>query len=204
MIGMGKEKTSELLINKIIKLRKEGLSLNDIQKIVPVGKTTIFRYLRGIKINKDIKNTGSFRKSQRDWDFSKTIANEKIREIWSKEKMLILACLYWGEGNKRELNLINSDPNLIRIFVECLVELGVSKNELLVSIRIYEDMNADFVKGFWAKNIGIKIEQIKGVDVLIGKKEGKLKYGMCRIRVRKGGKYFKIIISMIDLIKSKI
>ncbi|MFA6430269.1 MAG: hypothetical protein WC229_00660 [Candidatus Paceibacterota bacterium] len=201
---MGKEKTSELLINKIIKLRKEGLSLNDIQKIVPVGKTTIFRYLRGIKINKDIKNTGSFRKSQRDWDFSKTIANEKIREIWSKEKMLILACLYWGEGNKRELNLINSDPNLIRIFVECLVELGVSKNELLVSIRIYEDMNADFVKGFWAKNIGIKIEQIKGVDVLIGKKEGKLKYGMCRIRVRKGGKYFKIIISMIDLIKSKI
>jgi hypothetical protein len=201
---MGKVKTSELLINKIIKLRKDGLSLNDIQKVVPVGKTTIFRYLRGIKINKDIKNTGSFRKSQRDWNFSRTIANEKIEEVGSKEKMLILACLYWGEGNKRELNLINSDPNLIKVFVACLMDLGVSKEELLVSIRTYEDMNIDFVKTFWAKNIGIKKEQIKSVDVLIGKKEGKLKYGMCRIRVRKGGKYFKIIISMIDLIKSKI
>lgn len=201
---MGKVKTSESLINEIVKLRKQGLSLNDIQKVVPVGKTTIFRYLRDVKINKDIKNTGSFRKSQRDWDFSRILANEKIKEIGLKEKMLILACLYWGEGNKKELNLINSDPNLIRVFVECLMELGVSKNELLVSIRIYEDMDVNFVKNFWAKNVGIKREQIKGTDILIGKKEGKLKYGMCRIRVRKGGKYFKIIISMIDLIKSKI
>jgi hypothetical protein len=201
---MGKIKTPDNIIGQIIMLRKQGLSLNDIQKLVDVGKTTIFRYLKDVKIKHDIKNTGSFRKCQRDWANSRDIANKKIINIDNIGKMLVLSCLYWGEGNKRELNLINSDPDLIKVFIKCLFELGVKKEELLVSIRIYEDMNKNFVKSFWAKNIGINVNQIKGVDVLVGKKKGKLKYGMCRIRVRKSGKYFKIIISMIDLIKSTI
>jgi hypothetical protein len=45
---------------------------------------------------------------------------------------------------------------------------------------------------------------IKNINVIKGKKIGKLKYGMCRLRVKKVGRYFKLIISMIDLIKSGV
>ena len=118
--------------------------------------------------------------------------------------MLILACLYWGEGNKNELNIINSDPNLIRIFVNCLKKLGVRNEDLLVSARIYEDLDPEKVKSFWAKTLDIDKKLIRSINVLSSKKKGKLKYGMCRVRVRKGARYFKIIMSMIDLIKSNL
>lgn len=48
----------------------------------------------------------------------------------------------------------------------------------------------------------IPLHQISNINILKGKKEGKLKFGMCRIGVKKGGKYFKLIISMINLLKS--
>ena len=204
MLCMGKSKISIEKIKKIIELRKKGLSLNEIRNIVPIGKTTIFSYLKNIKTPFDLRNTGSTRKSIREWNDSRVIAFDLAKNISKEGRMLVLACLYWGEGCKRELNLINSDPNLVRVFVNCLMDLGIKKEDLLVSIRIYEDIDLEKAKLFWAKTIGIKQIYIRSVNILKGKKIGKLEYGMCRIRVKKGGKYFKILISMIDLIKSQI
>ncbi len=201
---MGKPKTSEKDIAEIIRLRKSGLSLDSIHKIIPKGKTTIFTYIKDVKVDFNLRKTGSARKAKRDWDASRLTASKLIRNISLEGEMLILACLYWGEGNKSELNLINSDPNLIRIFVNCLKKLGIRNEDLLVSARIYEDLNPEKVKTFWSKNLGIDKSLIRSINVLPGKKTGKLEYGMCRVRVKKGARYFKIIMSMIDLIKSQL
>ncbi len=201
---MGKLKTSGKDIAEIIRLRKSGLSLDSIYKIVPQGKTTIFRYIKDLKVDFDLRKTGSIRKAERDWDTSKVIANNLVKNISLDGEMLILASLYWGEGSKHELNLINSDPNLVRIYVNCLRKLGIKNEDLLISVRIYEDLNQKEVKTFWSNTIGVDFNLIRSINVLYGKKLGKLKYGMCRIRVRKGAQYFKIIMSVIDLIKSKL
>ena len=201
---MGYIKTSDEKVKRIIELRKSGFSLNEIHKIVPIGRTTIYSYLKDLKTDFDLRNTGSVRKSKREWGESRVTATDYIKKISAEGRMLVMACLYWGEGNKRELNLINSDPNLIRVFVNCLVDLGIKKEDLLISIRIYEDIDLENAKSFWAKTVGVKKDLIRSVNILKGKKIGKLEYGMCRIRVRKGGKYYKILISMIDLIKSQI
>ena len=201
---MGKPKTSKKDIAEIIRLRKRGLSLDSIYKIVPQGKTTIFNYIKNIKVDFDLRKTGSTRKAKRDWDASKITASELVKDISLSGEMLVLACLYWGEGSKNELNIINSDPNLIRIFVNCIKKLGVRNEDLLVSARIYEDLNPEKVKSFWARNLGINEKLIRSINVLPSKKKGKLPYGMCRVRVRKGARYFKIIMSVIDLIKSRL
>lgn len=201
---MDKPKTSEKDIAEIIKLRKSGFSLNEIHKRVSQGKTTIFKHIKDVKVDFDLRKTGTARKAKRDWEASKITAKTLIGNITMSGEMLILACLYWGEGNKDELNLINSDPHLIRIFVNCLLRLGINKDDLLMSVRIYEDLDPDKVKSFWAKNLGIKKSLIRSTNILKGKKLGKLKYGMCRVRVRKGAGYFKIIMSMIDLIRSEL
>lgn len=201
---MGKPKTSNQEIAEIIRLRKSGLSLDSIHKIIPRGKTTIFNYIKDVKVDFDLRKTGSTRKAKRDWEESETIANNLVGDISFSSEILILASLYWGEGNKGELSLINSDPDLVRIYVNCLRKLGVKNEDLLVSVRIYEDLIPKIVKSFWAKTLDIDVGLIKSVNVLHGKKLGKLKYGMCRVRVRKGAKYFKIIMSVIDLIRSKL
>ncbi len=201
---MGKPKTPDEKISEIKNLRKKGLSLDEILKIIPIGRTTLYKYVKDVKTPCDLRKTGSVRKAKRDWNESRITANNLIKNISTEGEILILTSLYWGEGTKNELNIINSDPNLIRVFVNCLKRIGVKKEDLLVSIRIYEDMNLEKVKTFWAKNINIDRSLIKSVNILFGKKRGKLEYGMCRVRVRKGARYFKIIMSMIDLIKSKL
>jgi hypothetical protein len=80
--------------------------------------------------------------------------------------------------------------------------LGVKNREFKISLRLYEDINKEKATNYWAKNLNFKNSDIKSINVIKGKKAGKLEYGMCRVRVEKGQQYFKLIMSMIDLIKS--
>lgn len=102
------------------------------------------------------------------------------------------------------MNLINSDSELIRVFLRCLDDLGVKREELKISLRLYEDVNYKEAKIFWSKITGVSQNLFTGVEIITGKKYGKLRYGMCRVRVRKSSYYFKLIMNMIDLIKSKL
>jgi DNA-binding transcriptional MerR regulator len=205
---MGKAKISELDIQKIIRLRKLGYSIVEIRKVVPIGKTTIFRYIKDLKLSKKsidkIRSVqgGSKRRSEAQWNIAKNKAKNLIGNITNSHSMLILASLYWGEGNKKELNLINSDSKLILTFIQCLRMLGVKNREFKISLRLYEDINKEKATNYWAKNLNFKNSDIKSINVIKGKKAGKLEYGMCRVRVEKGQQYFKLIMSMIDLIKS--
>lgn len=115
--------------------------------------------------------------------------------------MLILACLYWGEGNKKDLSLINSDPRLISAFIKGLKMIGVKQNDLKISVRIFEDLDKEKVINFWSKLTCVPVDRFFEVDIIEGEKIGKLEYGMCRVRVAKAGEYFKLIMSMIDFIK---
>ena len=118
--------------------------------------------------------------------------------------MLVLSCIYWGEGNKTELNLINSDPSMIKVVINCLKELGVKDDELKISLRLFENINKKEAISFWTDILNLPCNTIQKINIISGKKIGKLKYGMCRLRVKKGGKYFKLLMSMIDLIKLSI
>lgn len=203
-------RTKQSEINQIIQLRKRGHSLSEIRKITKKSNSLVSKYIQGVAILPryyhawKIKQGGSKTRANIEWEKSKIIAEKIVGSLNRKEKLLIAACLYWGEGTKTELNLSNTDPNLIRIFIRCLEEIGVTKDKLRITIRIYDDLNKDKAMEFWAGVIGIQKNQILNVNVLKGKKDGKLQYGMCRIRVTKGAPYFKIIKSIIKVIAVKI
>jgi hypothetical protein len=112
-----------------------------------------------------------------------------------------LSALYWGEGTKRELNIINSDPAMLRIVISGFKELGIKNSEIKVTIRIYDDINKEQAIFFWSKSLLLPVECFKNVNVLHGKKSGKLAHGMCRIRVEKSAFHFKYIMSVIERIK---
>jgi len=198
-------------INKIQNLRKTGHTLYEIKNITKrKSNGTIWKYIKDVSILPKYqevwkaKKGGSKARSNRDWEEAKTEALTIIKNVGFKERMLILACLYWGEGNKTELNLINSDPSMLRIVIICLKDLGVQDNELKISLRLFEDINKKKAISFWTRTLSLPKDTIQKIDVIKGKKVGKLKFGMCRLRVKKGGKYFKLIISMIDLIRSSV
>lgn len=206
---MPKLTTSVSLIQKIVQLRKTGHSLPEIRKITGKGNSTVFKYIQGVKVLPKYqailkaKQGGSLERSRKNWDEAVVQARSLINCLTERDRLLILTCLYWGEGTKKgELSLNNSDPALIKVFAECLNTIGVKRDDLRITLRIYEDINKESAIEFWANLLGIPRSKILGVNLLVGKKKGRLKYGMCRIRVTKGAPHFKLIMSMIDLIKS--
>lgn len=201
---------TEKEIGIMIRLRQTGHSLPEICRMTLRGSATVFRHVKNVKVLPEYveilksKQGGSKVRAQKEWAVSLKKAQKILNEINSKDKLLILAALYWGEGTKRELNIINSDPELLRVFVECLAEIGVTRDMLRTSIRIYEDMSEIKVRQYWSRVLNISEKSILGTEILKGKKYGKLEYGMCRIRITKSAPHFKLVMSMIELMKSKI
>ncbi|MES2023271.1 MAG: hypothetical protein V4439_01160 [Patescibacteria group bacterium] len=200
--------TSENIVKEIKMLRSKGHSVLEISKIVGKSKSIVSKYIFGVKILSQYKallkekQGGSKIRSLKDWKYSQEKAKSLISNLTSKEKLLILASLYWGEGTKSELNIINGDPSMLRVFLSCLKELGIKNSEIKATIRIYEDLSHKDVIKFWSKYLNLPVECFKNVNVLKGKKTGKLPYGMCRLRVVKSSKYFKLIVSLIERIKT--
>ncbi len=93
---------------------------------------------------------------------------------------------------------------MIKIFFDSLELIGVKKDSIKIGIRLFDDIDKNEAIIFWAEVLGVSVRQISSIDVLHGKKKGKLLYGMCRIRVAKGGESFKLIMSIIERIKKEM
>ena len=67
--------------------------------------------------------------------------------------------LYWGEGtksNKGSIRLGNTDPRMIRKFIEFLIVFyGIDKRRLRFGLQIFGDMNEEAVIHFWKRALNI-------------------------------------------------
>lgn len=197
---MGKKKLDADKILEIKTLRSNGYSLPEISRKLNIPKTTVFNYVQGVKILPEfielwkMKRLGSryLKNLKEQKAFEEAI--ELIDELSIKEIMLFIAALYWGEGSKKDFGLSNTDPDLIKVFINGLRKVfNVEEERLRISIRIFEDMDREECLNFWSKVVGVPKDKFINVNVLYGKKKGKLQYGMCRVRVTKGGDLLKQI-----------
>lgn len=134
-------------------------------------------------------------------ELAKLKAQKKAKKLIStmsqEEKAVFLSALYWAEGNKKDFGFTNTDPEMIRVFVTGLEEIfQIPRDRLRASIRTYEDLDKDRCLRYWSKVVGIPPEQFVNVNVLKGKKSGKLPYGMCRIRIIKGADMLKYMTAI--------
>lgn len=193
---------------KIRKLRTTGHSIGEIASAIGRGKSTIAWRVKNIPVSQDYvkiwrsKIGGNQIRSQARWKDSKLIAGDIIGNVSERDMLIIAACLYWGEGNKKDFAFTNTDPRMIKTMVGCLQSLGVKKARLSITLRLYEDIDTDAAKKYWATIVGISPKDILGTNIIHGKKVGKLKYGMCRLRVKKADTDFKKLMSTIELIGS--
>jgi DNA-binding transcriptional MerR regulator len=202
----GKPVSKEEIL-KIKHLRKIGHSLPEIRSIVKRGNSVVFKYIQGVSVLPQYqsllreKQGGSKKRSVALWKEAREKVNSISFPFYKEGLILFTTALYWAEGAKRDLSLTNSDPDLIRIFIQGLLKLGVKKSDLRVSLRLYGDIKESKARSFWAEKLDISQELIRNINWIHGKKEGKLPYGMCRVRVTKSGNYFKMIMSSIEYIK---
>ena len=197
---MGKKRLEISKIEQIKNFRSRGYSLPEISREVEVPRTTVFRYTKGVEILPEFielwksKRSGSRHIKLLKEKKALEEAKKLLDKLTNKEKMLYISALYWGEGSKRDFGLSNTDPELIRVFIEGLREVfKIDEDRFRISIRIFEDMDKDKCLDFWSNIVGIAKDKFVNVDVLKGKKNGKLEFGMCRVRVTKGADLLKQI-----------
>jgi predicted DNA-binding protein YlxM (UPF0122 family) len=191
---------SKETIGKIKLLRQRGYSLPEIKREVKASHGSIFRHIQGVKILPEYwkewhgKQGGSIKRMKIREQIAEKKAKNSIYSLSDKEKMIFLTVLYWGEGSKSDFNLMNTDADLIKIFIKGLREVfNIAKDRFRISIRIYEDLDKQECLKYWSKITGVPAEKFINVDVLHGNKKGKLPYGMCRVRILKGGDMLKYI-----------
>ena len=65
--------------------------------------------------------------------------------------------LYWGEGNKKNKNSVrlgNTDPRIIRKFIEYLVRIfNINTKKLRFGLQIFSDLKKSDVMKFWLKQL---------------------------------------------------
>jgi hypothetical protein len=190
-------------IKNIRILRSRGWTLPEIYRKYKIGYGTVWRYIQNVQISPmyriiwESKRKGSIKRKLEAEKKAYKKAFRKITSFSKVDKMLILSTLYWGEGTKKDLSLTNTDPELIRIFVYGLKKVfKIPKNRIKLNIRIYEDMNSKECINFWLKITNLGYYNLSSVNILKGKKIGKLNYGMCRVRVLKGSDMLKYLVAI--------
>ncbi|OHA02274.1 MAG: hypothetical protein A3H71_00970 [Candidatus Sungbacteria bacterium RIFCSPLOWO2_02_FULL_48_13b] len=97
--------------------------------------------------------------------------------------------LYWGEGTKRNKNSIrlgNTDPKLIRKFIEFLRKMyGVKMSKLHFGLQIFSDMPPRQALQFWLNHLNVPASQFYKVTVTparsIGTYRQKTRYGVLTV-----------------------
>ena len=159
-----------------IELRKGGYSYSEIKKFSPVPKSTLSYWFRDLKLSepqlarlkkkrieaaqkgsktKTLKTAKAIEEIQKN--SAKDVGKISKRELW-----LMGVVLYWRERllNKNDSDLkkgvrfTSSDPNLIKLFIKWLIDVGgIKREEINFDIFISEDkkkMLNDFVE-YWAR-----------------------------------------------------
>lgn len=204
-------KTEEKI--KAIELRKQGMSLRDIVKIVPVAKSTLSLWLKEVKLSKPQKQRltqkrldaalrGALKRKAERIAITKFIYQETekdIGKISQRELWLMGVMLYWAEGAKQKeynpsckVQFSNSDPRMIRLFVLWLKQICfISLDHLRFDIYIYESAKKTQRELFdyWSKQIGIPKTSFKGLYFKKGniktkrKNIGKGYFGLVSLKV---------------------
>ncbi|MFF6827987.1 hypothetical protein [Streptomyces longwoodensis] len=89
-------------------------------------------------------------------------AAQTVGALSARELFLLGVGLYWSEGAKakggsdRRVIFVNSDPNMIRVFLVWLDLIGVERERLRFSVNIHESADVSRAEAYWAKTVGIE------------------------------------------------
>src|SRR3989344_1456699 len=148
-----KEKEKEVAIN----LRKQGKTYSEILSTVSVAKSTLAIWLQSVNLSKKQKQ----RITKESKIFSE--AKSEIGSFSKRELFLAGVFLYWAEGAKEKeyypgspLRFANSDPYMIKLFLNWLQNVGVKKERICFDIYLhkYNKYRVLEVIDYWSRHTG--------------------------------------------------
>lgn len=152
--------------DKIQELYGKGMSMAEISQKLGYGYNSIVYWMRKFGILRRNLSEAVYQKANPNGD------PFKIKEVKNRDDLKLFYTglgLYLGEGdkkNKYNIKLANTDPYILRIFLEFLREIcGVEESKIGAELNIFNDVNLQKSISFWLDNVGIKREQLKTLTI---------------------------------------
>ncbi|MEU3918445.1 hypothetical protein [Streptomyces sp. NPDC029004] len=162
------------LREKARELRLQGMTYDQIQVELGCSKSSISLWVRDLpkpeprytpEEHRALMNAGlkKLRDAQdEERKAAKLAAHQEIGNLSDRELFLIGVGLYWAEGAKDKpyrrcevLQFINSDPNVIKLFLRWLELLGVTRERMRFRVSIHESADVPEAERFWANLAGV-------------------------------------------------
>lgn len=194
-----------------IKLRKQGKSYNEINKILGIPKGTLSDWFQDLRFSKDIKikliNEAKNKWARNITDYNKKraaiilegarkiqdIESKKIKNISNKELWLLGTALYWAEGSKRErwqVRFTNSDPNMVRFMMYYFRNIcNIKEEKFRLTLQIHPNVSEEKAKRYWSNIAEVPPSQFYKTLIAISKASKnkrdpkRLPYGTLRISI---------------------
>ncbi|MFI2510085.1 helix-turn-helix domain-containing protein [Streptomyces sp. NPDC018972] len=157
-------------------LRLQGWTYNQIQAELGCSKSSVSLWVRDLphpepkhtpEEQRSLMNAGLARmRASQDRDRTATREAEAaaIGELSARELFIAGVALYWAEGAKSKpyrrsevLQFINSDPNVIRLFLRWLELLKVPRDRLTIRVCIHERADVQEAENYWADIVGVDV-----------------------------------------------
>lgn len=161
---------------KAIVMRKKGMSYSQIKEKLGVSKSTLSGWLYNMPLSEErirelqadnpvrierYRNTMRAKKEARLKEVYRKVSQD-IGNFSSRDLFIAGLFLYWREGTKMKIASVeftNTNPAMIKFFINWLKLLGINKEKLKVKLHLYSDMNIKKGIAFWSKELKIPIRQ---------------------------------------------
>ncbi|MEU6502049.1 hypothetical protein ABZ895_21090 [Streptomyces californicus] len=162
------------LREKARELRLQGMTYDQIQVELGCSKSSISLWVRDLpkpepryteeeRLTRMNAGLANLRAGQdRERLETKRAARESIGKLSDRELFIAGVTLYWAEGMKdkpysrrESLLFINSDPNVIKVYLRWLDLLGVARDRLHIRVSIHESGDAPGAERFWSDVTGV-------------------------------------------------
>jgi hypothetical protein len=178
--------------------RREGKSYNEIQKRFGIPKSTLSGWLRDIPLSqkaierlKSRVAEGTLNGLVKRNRLQTVLAQKRAAEIRKKaaveiknlglnDRYLAGIVMYWAEGYKRiktragkevtnhPISFTNSDPLMIRIFVDFLkIEMGIPTEKIKAHIRLFSHIDPDAAIKHWSSKSGLPPQNFLKSSVVV-------------------------------------
>ncbi|MFF3740322.1 hypothetical protein [Streptomyces sp. NPDC002566] len=156
-------------------LRLQGWTYDQIQVELGCSKSSISLWVRDLpRPERPRPNTQAARLGVQRAVENRAVARAELQAkacaeigpITSRELFLVGVGLYWSEGAKakpgshRRVIFVNSDADMIKLFLAWLDLLGVEPERRRFSVNIHESADVPAAEAYWASQVGIDIDDL--------------------------------------------
>lgn len=155
---------------KAIELRKSGLSIRKIFKILSVSKSSVSFWVRGVQLTQaqkkqlsengvkkeiiELRRITRLNNENKRRQYIIDEAKKQIPKLSDKDLWLIGSLLYWAEGRKKTVNTVtfsNSDPEMIKFMMTFFRKVcNVPENKFRGHIHIHPHLDHKKAEAYWS------------------------------------------------------